>query len=212
VVVALHVQDVEVGPTVAVDVDGAGVAVPAEIEQPHRHADVPTGRLPGVPGLHAQLADPVQQVLLRRGHPGHHRQQGLLHPRRAGPACPLRSLALLCFLGPFSRIRELDAGDIETLVGNLARLRPSTTTGKDEVRKTSGYFESNAHRMRYADFRRRGLFVGSGVVEAGCKTIIGHRLKQSGMRWTVRGANAIIALRCCELSGRWETFWEARSA
>ena len=111
-----------------------------------------------------------------------------------------------------ARIRELDAGDIETLVGNLARLRPSSATAKDEARKTRGYFESNAHRMRYADFRRRGLFVGSGVVEAGCKTIIGHRLKQSGMRWTVRGANAIIALRCCELSGRWEAFWEARSA
>jgi len=66
--------------------------------------------------------------------------------------------------------------------------------------------------MRYADFHRRSLFVGSGVGEAGCKTIIGHRLKQSGMRWTVRGVNAIIALRCCELSGRWEAFWEARSA
>jgi hypothetical protein len=65
--------------------------------------------------------------------------------------------------------------------------------------------------MRYAHFRRQGLFVGSGVVEAGCKTIVGQRLKQFGMRWTVRGANAIIALRCCELSGRWEEFWEARA-
>jgi hypothetical protein len=111
-----------------------------------------------------------------------------------------------------TRIRELDAGDIETLVGKLARLRPTTPTTKILVRNAIAYFESNAHRMRYADFRRRGLFVGSGVVEAGCKTIIGHRLKQSGMRWTVRGANAIIALRCCELSGRWESFWEARLA
>lgn len=111
-----------------------------------------------------------------------------------------------------ARITELDAGNIEAIVATLARLRPSTANGKDEVRKTIAYFESNAPRMRYADFRSRGLFVGSGVVEAACKTIIGHRLKQSGMRWTVRGANAIIALRCCELSGRWETFWEARSA
>ena len=111
-----------------------------------------------------------------------------------------------------ARITELDVGDIEALVATLARLRPSTANSKDEVRKTIAYFESNAPRMRYADFRRRGLFVGSGVVEAACKTIIGHRLKQSGMRWTVRGANAIIALRCCELSRRWETFWEARSA
>jgi hypothetical protein len=46
----------------------------------------------------------------------------------------------------------------------------------------------------------------------GCKTVIGQRLKQSGMRWTVDGANAIIALRCCQLSNRWEEFWELRSA
>ena len=50
--------------------------------------------------------------------------------------------------------------------------------------------------MRYHWFRSRGLFVGSGVVEAGCKTVIGQRLKQSGMHWTVNGADAIIALRC----------------
>ena len=65
--------------------------------------------------------------------------------------------------------------------------------------------------MRYAEFRRQGLFVGSGVIEAGCKTIVGLRLKQSGMKWTVRGANAIISLRCLDLSGRWEEFWENRA-
>ena len=111
-----------------------------------------------------------------------------------------------------NRIAELDAGNIETLTAALARLRPSSDTLKNEVRTTSAYFQTNAHRMRYADFRRQGLFVGSGVIEAGCKTIIGQRLKHSGMRWTVRGANAIITLRCCDLSGRWETFWEARAA
>ena len=65
--------------------------------------------------------------------------------------------------------------------------------------------------MRYAEFRRQCLFVGSGVAEASCKTVIGQRLKQSGMRWTVDGANAIIALRCCQLSNRWEEFWKLRS-
>ena len=64
--------------------------------------------------------------------------------------------------------------------------------------------------MRYPRFRRQGLFVGTGVVEAGCKTVIGDRLKRSGMFWTVRGANAIIALRCCRLGGRFEDYWEAR--
>jgi hypothetical protein len=70
----------------------------------------------------------------------------------------------------------------------------------------ANYFESNAERMRYPRFRRQGLFVGTGVVEAGCKTVIGTRLKRSGMFWTVRGANAIIALRCCRLSGRFEDY------
>jgi len=89
-------------------------------------------------------------------------------------------------------------------------LRPSSENVKDEVRKATAYFQSNMERMRYQSFRDKGLFVGSGVVEAGCKTVVARRLKQSGMRWTVRSANAIIALRCCELSGRWEQFWEAR--
>ena len=109
------------------------------------------------------------------------------------------------------RREELDAGDVERVVVALEQLNPREDKAKDAVRKTLGYFQDNAKRMRYADFRNQGLFIGSGVVEAGCKTVVGHRLKQSGMRWTVRGANAIIALRCCELSGRWEQFWEARA-
>jgi hypothetical protein len=64
--------------------------------------------------------------------------------------------------------------------------------------------------MRYPKFRRQHLFVGSGVIEAGCKTVIGPRLKQSGMFWIVRGANAILALRCSHLNGRFEGYWEER--
>jgi len=111
-----------------------------------------------------------------------------------------------------ARGEDLDAGEVERLVAALDRLRPRAAEGQEAVRKAIGYFQTNAERMRYARFRRQGLFVGSGVVEAGCKTIIGFRLKQSGMRWTVKGANAIIALRCAEVSGRWEEFWEARAA
>jgi hypothetical protein len=65
--------------------------------------------------------------------------------------------------------------------------------------------------MRYPEFRKQGFFVGSGVVEASCKTVIG-RLKQSGMFWTVRGANAIIALRCCDRSGEFDDHRDARRA
>jgi hypothetical protein len=66
--------------------------------------------------------------------------------------------------------------------------------------------------MRYPKFRRQHLFVGSGVIEAGCKTDTGSRLKQSGMFWTVRGANAIVAVRYCQLNGEFEDYWEARRA
>ena len=75
-----------------------------------------------------------------------------------------------------------------------------------EARKCIHYVFGNRHRMRYPQFRAKGLCVASGVVEAGCKQI-GARLKHAGMRWTVAGANAIIALRCSLLSGRFEDFW-----
>ena len=110
------------------------------------------------------------------------------------------------------RNQQLDEGKIEAVLTALRRLRPRDEAAQKAVHHALHYFQSNAKRMRYADFRSQSLFVGSGVVEAGCKTIIGHRLKQSGMQWTVRGANDIIALRCLQLSGRWEEFWEARAA
>ena len=60
--------------------------------------------------------------------------------------------------------------------------------------------------MRYPEFRAAGLCTSTGVVEAGCKVAIGTRCKRAGMHWTVAGANTIIALRCCKLSGRFEEF------
>jgi len=66
--------------------------------------------------------------------------------------------------------------------------------------------------MRYPKFRHQHLFVGSGVIEAGCKTVIASRFKRSGMFWTVRSANAILALRCAYLNGRLEDHWENRQA
>jgi hypothetical protein len=107
---------------------------------------------------------------------------------------------------------KLDDGKIEKLVRYLDSLATSWPELTETIRKTAAYFQRNAERMRYPEFRRQHLFVGSGVIEAGCKTVIASRLKQSGMFWTVRGANAIIALRCCRLSGRFEDYWEARRA
>ena len=111
-----------------------------------------------------------------------------------------------------SRSGELDASDVEAVIDSMKQIEPRDDHARDEIRKAIDYFEKNKERMRYASFRSQGLFVGSGVMEAGCKTIVGQRLKPSGMRWTVSGANKIIALRCCQLSRRWEEFWETRSA
>lgn len=107
---------------------------------------------------------------------------------------------------------HLDEGRIEELVCLLRSIECSNRELAEEIHAEANYFEKNAVRMRYPEFRRQHLFVGSGVIEAGCKTVIGSRCKQSGMFWTVRGANAILALRCCHLNGRFEDYWEARAA
>jgi hypothetical protein len=106
--------------------------------------------------------------------------------------------------------RLLDKGKIEKLVGALRAIRSTNPEMAEKIRVEADYFENNAERMRYPTFRRQHLFVGSGVIEAGCKTVIGSRLKQSGMFWTVRGANAILALRCRHLNGSFEDYWESR--
>jgi len=102
---------------------------------------------------------------------------------------------------------ELDEGQLD---GLLQALRVHAEA-HDEARKCLDYVTRNQLRMRYPAFRAQGLCVSSGVVEAGCKVVIGTRLKRAGMRWTVSGADAIIALRCCQLSGRFEDFWEWRA-
>jgi hypothetical protein len=106
----------------------------------------------------------------------------------------------------------LDEGKIEELVAALRAVDSSNPELAEKIRIEVGYFENNRERMRYPKFRGQHLFVGTGVIEAGCKAIIGSRCKQSGMFWTVRGANAILALRCCQFNGRFEDYWEARRA
>jgi hypothetical protein len=108
--------------------------------------------------------------------------------------------------------RLLDQGKIEKLVLSLRSTVSTNQEVLDKLRTEADYFERNTKRMRYPNFRRQHLFVGSGVIEAGCKTVIGSRLKKSGMFWTVRGANSIIALRCCHFNGRFEDYWEGRRA
>ena len=108
--------------------------------------------------------------------------------------------------------RWLDQGKIAKLVASLRAIPTADADLAKKLRNQADYFATNAARMNYPKFRKLHLFVGSGVIEAGCKTVIGQRLKQSGMFWTVSGANSILALRCSHLNGRFEDYWEGRRA
>ena len=106
----------------------------------------------------------------------------------------------------------LDEGKVETIISQASLLLPEDPDLRKVVAAEIRYLNKNKERMRYNEFRAQGLFIGSGVVEAGCKTVIGQRLKQSGMEWSLRGANAILALRCVMKSNRLEDYWESRAA
>jgi len=95
----------------------------------------------------------------------------------------------------------LERGDIAQLT---SLIRSKTNHSNEEaVEKKLAYFEHNADRMRYGLFRAAGLFIGSGVMEAACKTIVGKRLKNAGMHWSKKNANGVIALRCAICSNEY---------
>lgn len=99
--------------------------------------------------------------------------------------------------------------EVEKLVAESRQ--EATEWGRAEaVEKELGYFVRNVARMQYGTFRRQGFFIGSGVIEAGCKTVIGSRGKQSGMFWSVPGAERILAFQCLHASRRIDNFWKDR--
>lgn len=106
----------------------------------------------------------------------------------------------------------LENGKIVELTKEITLENMTKTSISKIIEREINYFKENASRMQYSNFKERGLFVGSGVIEAGCKTIIGKRLKQSGMRWSHKGANAIIALRCSLYSEKFDEFWLKQQA
>ncbi len=107
-----------------------------------------------------------------------------------------------------NRRRELDEGRVADVI---AALRGHAETCA-AARKDAECFSNNRERMKYPTFRQMGLCVATGVVEGGCRNIVGARLEHGGMRWTVAGANAIIALRCSVQSNRFDDFWERRAS
>jgi hypothetical protein len=105
-----------------------------------------------------------------------------------------------------ARCTELDEGQLRAIVHAIR----SHVASSAAATSSALYIIRNRARMRYPKFHAQGLCTSTGVLEAGCKVVVGTRLKRTGMHWTVKGANAIIALRCSKLSGRYEDFWERR--
>jgi len=105
--------------------------------------------------------------------------------------------------------KQLLKDQVEKLISQT-RKECAGQSQAEAVEKALGYFVNNVERMQYGTFRRQGFFIGSGVVEAGCKTVIGSRCKQSGMFWGKPGAENILALRCIQASRRLDEFWKAR--
>lgn len=128
----------------------------------------------------------------------------------------------LCPLWVKAREDELYEGQVSAVIEAVRMMaeeigRPPDGADETDPRvalwRNAAYFEDNASRMKYDEYRLKGLPLGSGVVEASCKHLVGLRLKGPGMRWDEKGAEAILHLRALELSGRWDAFWEhARAA
>jgi len=108
------------------------------------------------------------------------------------------------------RKTALSNGDVGAVLRALKRLSPARKEQRDVIRKAIGYFHDNRQRMRYDRFRAQGYFIGSGIVEAGCKHVVAKRFKQSGMRWSRQGFLRLLHLRLCVINGDWDAFARSR--
>ncbi len=106
----------------------------------------------------------------------------------------------------------LKTDKIDRFIKVVTMLADTAGQKKKDILKALKYFRKNRDRMLYASFRKKGYFVGSGVVEAGCKTVVGKRAKQSGMFWHVEGAQNVLSTRCAVLGRLFEDYWDHRNA
>jgi hypothetical protein len=107
---------------------------------------------------------------------------------------------------------SLKEDGIDQVLSEARAALPRRGPRRQAAQKQIAYFEKNRNRMLYATFRALGYFIGSGVVEAGCRTLIGQRLKQSGMFWSIQGAQNVISLRSALLSNRFDPYWDRRNS
>ena len=102
------------------------------------------------------------------------------------------------------------AGLLAETHGLLAAHPEWSEARRDAVQAQINYLESHAARTHYGEYRAKGWFIGSGVIEAGCKTVVGRRLKQSGMFWSEKGAENILGLRCLVIGPHFDSAWKER--
>jgi hypothetical protein len=127
----------------------------------------------------------------------------------------ISKLSALLFADPtdakawFKKYRKILKEDPEGAAKLLrsARYRRSIVSKNPDIDSEIRYLQHNKAKMNYFEYRQKGLPIGSGVVEAACKNLIGARMKKSGMRWTIDGGQTILTLRSLILSNRWEKFW-----
>lgn len=108
--------------------------------------------------------------------------------------------------------KSIKAGKVDRFIHTVTDLAAADAGKAEEILKALNYFKNNRDRMQYATFRKAGYFVGSGVVEAGCKTVVGKRAKQSGMFWHVLGAQNVLSTRCAILGGLYDRYWNTRKS
>jgi hypothetical protein len=114
--------------------------------------------------------------------------------------------------GKYRRILKTEIGGVDKVIHSIRYYKRTrairSSSRRDTIGRVLRYLGRNRQRMKYAEYRRRGLPIGSGVVEAACKTLVGHRFKRAGMRWSIDGGQKILNLRAAVLSKRWDVFWQ----
>jgi len=106
--------------------------------------------------------------------------------------------------------KQLEKDKVLNVVKEAESLLPHHGPRRKTALSEMGYFKKNSKRMMYGSFRKEGYFIGSGVIEAGCKSVVGKRTKQSGMFWKVSGAQNILDIRCSIISGTYDQYWVDR--
>ena len=95
----------------------------------------------------------------------------------------------------------------EVIIAARRRLEDLGKPPDDPLEKQIAFLENHQDKMLYKTYRDQGLFYGSGVIEGGCRSVIGQRLKESGMFWTKTGATSVLDLRIALKSNRWDECW-----